>query len=417
MNKYKLLITSTLVVGLLAGCGGGPMSMAMEEQEAVAVQISVETKEIKPESIQEYTTISSKIDAESQVSVVSQVSGTVKKVNFKVGDTVKAGDILFEIDDTDSRIQVNQAQASLTSAEANYQMNAVTSVDTQIKQIENNIESLELQLADLLKDLEQKQSLYEIGAGTKNEIDTIQSSIDSLELQIKTEKDNLEKNKNEIAQATIGTAQAQITQAEASLESATVQLDRTKVRAEVGGVISERNINVGDTVSQQATAMTIVNINNVKVTLNVSDEVINRIKIGGKVNVTLSAIPNETFIGTIDTIAPVADSQTMLYKIEASLDNSNGEIKAGMFASVQLVLEERQEVASLPLNAVIEKNDEKYVFVVDENNVAQKTIVETGIKNDKNIEILSGVENGQQVVVVGQDFISHGTSVNITAQN
>ncbi len=85
-----------------------------------------------------------------------------------------------------------------------------------------------------------------------------------------------------------------------------------------------------------------------------------------------------------------------------------------MFASIRLVLEQKENTISVPLNTVIESGGEKYVFVVDENNIAHKTIVETGIKNDESIEITSGLNMGDLVVTTGQDFLNDGSTVSIS---
>ena len=125
MNKFKKIICTTAVITLsissFAGCGSKKDATTSEEQVAA---ISVETKTIKPETIEQYINVSSKVLAENEISVLPKVSGTVKKVNFKLGDTVKAGDVLFEIDDTDTRIQVQQAQAAVNSAQAGYEAQA-----------------------------------------------------------------------------------------------------------------------------------------------------------------------------------------------------------------------------------------------------------------------------------------------------
>lgn len=418
MNKFKKIICTTAVITLsissFAGCGSKKTSATTSEEQVAA--ISVETKTIKPETIEQYINVSSKVLAENEISVLPKVSGTVKKVNFKLGDTVKAGDVLFEIDDTDTRIQVQQAQAAVNSAQAGYEAQAGASLDNQVYQLEKNVENIQIQYNDLLKNLNHTKELYAVGGASKKEVDDLQSSVDKVKLQLDTAKENLEKTRNEIVSATRNASQAQISQAQASLESAKVQLDRTKVVAEIDGVISSCNVTVGSIASPQSPAMTIVNMDNVKLKLNVSDDAINKLTPGSKAYVTISAASDKVYEGTVANISPAADSQTLLYPVEVYLTNTDGNIKPGMFASIKLVLDNVENTISVPLNAVLEKSGEQYVFVVDEStNTAVKTTVTTGVKNEENIEILSGVKEGQKVVIKGQDFISDGSAVNITA--
>ena len=84
-----------------------------------------------------------------------------------------------------------------------------------------------------------------------------------------------------------------------------------------------------------------------------------------------------------------------------------------MFASIKVVLDQKENTISIPLNTVIEKNNEKYVYIIDENNTAHKTIVETGLKNENFIEITNGLKMQDIVVVKGQDFISDGSIVSV----
>lgn len=437
-----VLILAMASMALCSGCGGGA-DMAMAEQQTVA--ITVETQEIEPLSIEQYVTVSSKVSAENEVSVVPKVSGTVKNVYVSLGDTVKAGDILFEIDDTDAQLQLAEAQASLTSAQAGlkssqaglesaqaeYEKNIGGSYETQLQQMRSNVDTYQIQYDDLLKELEQTKELYELGGASEKEVNDLQSSVDKAKLQLETAKEELELNEGKIleetkksSQASVNQSEASVSQSEASIsqsmvsvESAQKQLNDTKVRAEIDGTISSLNVSAGSTVSTQSEAATIVDMDRVKVAFNVSEDVINRISVGSTAYITISAVSNEPYEVQIASLSPSADADTKLYAVEAYIDNPSGEIKPGMFASIKLVLEERENTVSVPLNTVIQQNDEKYVYVVDSDNIAHKTTVETGLENDEYIEITSGLNMGDIVVVSGQDFLSDGSTVSIQNGN
>ena len=426
--KKKLIAISILTAISLScsACGAKPDMAATGSEAVTAIAVNIST--IEPLTIEQYVTVSSKVSSENEVSVIPKVSGTVKEVYVSLGDEVKAGDVLFEIDDTDARLSVQQAQASLNSAQAglesaqaNYEANVGGSMEVQIQQLESSVETYQIQYNDLLKTLEQYQQLYEAGSISKQTLDDMQSSVDKAKLQLDTTKNELELQKNQIAeetkkssQATVNQSEASVAQAQVSLESAQQNLENTKVRAEIDGTIGSLNISKGSTVSTQTEAMTITSLDQIKVSFSVSEDVINRISTGSTVYVTLSAISDEPYETVISNISPTADSQTKLYTVEAYLPNDNHEIKPGMFASIRLVLDQKEDTISVPLNTVIETGGEKYVFVVDENNIAHKTIVETGIKNDESIEITSGLNMGDVVVTTGQDFLSDGSTVSIS---
>ena len=380
----------------------------------MTTSVAVETQEIALQPMEQYVSVSSKVSSEQEVSVVPKTSGTVKKLYVSLGDTVKAGDVLFEIDDTEARLQVQQAQASLESAQANYDQNVGGSLETQLDQMQATVDSYQIQYDDLQKELEETEALYEIGAASQSEVDNLKSSVNKAKIQLESAQKQLELNQGSILEDTKKSLQANITQAEASLASAQKQLDDTKVRAEIDGIVGTLNISEGSVVSAQSEAMTLVNMDNLKVSFHVSEDVINQISVGSPVYITVSAVSDEPMTATVTNISEAADSSTRLYQVEAALSNPEGNLKPGMFANVRLVTETKEDTIVVPLNTVLTDNGEKYVFVVDENNIAHKTTVETGLENDTYIEITSGLSIGDTVVTKGQDFLSDGNTVNIT---
>lgn len=373
MKRAVYIITAAFCSSMIcSACGGG----ATAGMEQMTVSVAVETEEITSQSIEQYVSISSKVSAEQEVSVIPQISGVVKNVYVSLGDTVTKGQVLFEIDSTNAQIQVQQAQGSYSSAES-------------------NVETYRIQYENLLKTLEQTQKMYEIGASSQNDLDDIQTQVDQAKLQMETAEKNLQYT------------------ASASLASAQKQLSDTKVKAEISGVVSEINVTEGSTIGQSA-AMVLVNTDHLKVSFHVSEDVINLISVGSKVYVTVDAVSSEAMEVEVTGISSAADSLTGLYNVEAKLKNETGKLKPGMFANVKLVVEKQDNVISVPLNTVMEKNGEKYVFVVDENNIVHKVSVETGLKNDEYIEVTSGLSIGDIIVTKGQDFLSEGNAVNIT---
>ncbi len=426
----SVILSSILIILSFVGCGGKNSEMALGGTSNQTVAITVNTQEITPLTIEQSTSVSSKITAENEVSVYPSSGGTVKEVYVSLGDTVKAGDVLFEIDSTDAQLQLQQAQASLSSAQAglesaqaNYESTVGGTLENQLQQLQSTVDSYEIQYNDALTSLEQTKELYELGGASKQEVDDLQSTVDQLKLQLESAQKQLELNENQILEETKKSSEANVKQSEASVaqsqvsvESAQKTLNDTKVRAEIDGVISSINITKGSTASAQSAAMTISSLDKVKVSFNVSEDVINRISAGSKAYVTVSAVSDTPYETTLSGVSPSADSQTKLYAVEAYIDNSDYQLKPGMFATIKLVLDTKENTVSVTLNTVIEKNGEKYVFVVDENNIAHKTIVETGLKNDESIEITSGVNMGDLVVVSGQDFLSDGSTVNIAEE-
>ena len=154
-----------------------------------------------------------------------------------------------------------------------------------------------------------------------------------------------------------------------------------------------------------------MDLSKIKVEVGVSEQVLNTIKIGDKVDVLMTAVSALPLEGTVSTVAPAA-GQTGMYTVKIEMDNADGMIKAGMLAEVNFTAEKVVDTVVLPRNAVITKEDETYVYVVADGT-AKKVLVELGIEAADEIEIKKGLNAGDAVVTKGQTYISDGEAVNV----
>ena len=169
-RKWKNVLIALTTVSLLVGCS----AEAGSEDE---MGVKVETSKIELGNLEEHRIISSTVSADKEIQIVPKVSGTVKIVNFELGDTVKTGDVLFEIDQSDVQIQVDSARAGVQTAEAavnsavaNKNMNSGSNMDIQISQMEAGLETSKLNYKDLKDNLERTKLLYESGGVSKKRI-------------------------------------------------------------------------------------------------------------------------------------------------------------------------------------------------------------------------------------------------------
>ena len=154
-------------------------------------------------------------------------------------------------------------------------------------------------------------------------------------------------------------------------------------------------------------------MNSVKVKFQVSEDIINQIKKGSTVYITIASVSDKPIESQISNISYVADKMTSLYPVEVKIDNSNHKIKPGMFANVRLVLSDKTNVLTLPLDAVMKKDGKNFVYTLDKDSVAHKQVVTTGVQDETQIEIKTGLSDGTQVVVKGQQFIDDNSKVNV----
>lgn len=424
-NRVIGLMTAAALLALsITGCGS---SGDGGDSSAISTAVAVNVQQVQKGSMESFIKVSTQVSANSTVDVTPKVGGIVESLQVQVGDMVRAGDLLFVVDDTDLQISaqtamasIQQAQASVNSAQAQYNSAVGGSSQSQLDSARTAMDSAKISYDDAVKNLERTKELYEVGGAAKTEVESLESSVELARQQYEAAKTQYDLLNNQILKESAEAAAAGVKQAQAGVESARSQyqsiqnqIANTRVKAEVSGMVASNNVTVGGMVNANSPAMTLMDIDTVKVVLGVSDEVINQISMGSPVYVTISAASDQPFEGYVTNIAPAPDSSTMLYPVEVELQNPDHIIKPGMFASAKLVLSSQEGIISLPLNAVVSKNDETYVFVVQEDNTVKKVNVETGMSNEESIEIVSGLQEGDQVVIKGQDYLIDGSSVEI----
>ncbi|MFW6363630.1 MAG: efflux RND transporter periplasmic adaptor subunit [Spirochaeta sp.] len=185
------------------------------------------------------------------------------------------------------------------------------------------------------------------------------------------------------------------------------------IRAPISGTIIAVTPRVGSQVSPQTTIARIATTSDLEILTMISERYISRITPGRSAEVFLDAFPDELFPARIAQISPVVDRQTRTLETTLRFNRADSRIRPGMFARVQIILEERPDALVVPQNAVMRRDGNIYVYVIDENNRARRREVTIGIEIDGNAELRSGVAAGEQVIIRGQNLLENGSLVRI----
>lgn len=320
-----------------------------------------------------------------------------------------------------AKLQLENVETTFENSRLLYEAGAMAKAD---------FEQVELGYNQAISGYEQAQLAYNQAKLGKEQADTgVQQAQEAYDLYVnKAKGDALKQAQSGVAQAQSGVTQAQssvnqaqssVNQAKANAEATKAQLDSAKkgltdmtTTAPISGVISSKNVTVGEMASPSMTAFTIINIATVEIHTNVSEELINKISVGMKVPVYVRAVSDQAFEGVISSINPAADEANHTYPVKVTISNSTGKLKPGMFSEIRFTKEKSQGTIVLPRNTVMEEADSKYVFI-EVNGVAKKQTVTTGIDNGEEIEILTGLEPGDCVITKGQTQVTDGEGVNV----
>jgi multidrug efflux pump subunit AcrA (membrane-fusion protein) len=188
---------------------------------------------------------------------------------------------------------------------------------------------------------------------------------------------------------------------------------QSPVTSTISGTVLQAPLNSGDTVTASSAIYVIGDLSNLVVETFVPERYSNAAQKGLAAQVSLEALPGETFPTTVNEVSPVLDPSSRTLRIRLRFNNQGPRIRAGMFATVSLVTNSRQDVPVIPRASVINTYGSWIVFVVDERTIAQRREITLGIENETLIEVLDGLEIGDRVVSAGQNFLTDGDPVRI----
>lgn len=242
------------------------------------------------------------------------------------------------------------------------------------------------------------------------------AQLEQAELRLKNSKDELERVRTLLGEGAI--SQSDFDQLELSYKVAKSGydnlLDNTILRSPVTGVVTARNYDKGDMYTMAQPLFTVQQITPVKLLVAISESDYTKVKKGDKVSVTADALPGKTFSGSIVRIHPTMDAATHTFNVEVRVANEKRELRPGMFARATVSFGANSSI-TVPDIAVVKMQGAgtRSVFVLDSEDVAAAKVVTLGRHFDGKYEILSGLEEGERVVVKGQSTLKTGSKVEV----
>jgi HlyD family secretion protein len=340
-----------------------------------------------------------KIQPITKVEVKSKASGIVEKLFVDINNHVAKGQPLAELDQQEILAQVEAQKAALISAEAN-----VGTYEANIEQDKVNAAAPDLPMYKLT--LDRNQQMAKEGVVSQQALDN-------------ANKDYLAAlNKRDGARAQIGVdmaklkqARAQVQQSQASLKQLEEQLSYTTIVAPMDGVVLSRDVEIGDAVSSilvlgstATLVMTLGDVNQVYVQGKVDESDIAHVYMGQPARIKVESFRDRVFNGKVTKIAPlgVEKDNVTTFEVRVSIDNPGGELKANMTANAEILLDEHKGVLNIPENAVVydnQKNASVEVPDKSQKDGKRKVGVKVGLSDGSKTEILSGLREGDQVIL------------------
>lgn len=349
--------------------------------------IDVQTMLAKKQKIDSSISISGVLVPVKTVNVFSKLTGQVEKIGADVGSNVKAGDIIATLETKTLNTQLQQAQASLNSALVSEQI------------AKNQAEQSKLNFESVTRAYERTKELYNSGAVSKVEMDDM------------TTKYEIAKKQYELATgASLNQSKAAISSAQANINNIKIQIENANIMSPINGVVVNRNINAGELASPSNPLFTIADTSTLKLKGTIPQKYLPFVKVGQDIDVQVDIYPNKIYKGKISSIGPMAINTGMYFPIEISIKNTDN-IKPGVSAHASINISSEEGIV-IPSSAIIQNDGESYVYVI-ENNTAKKRIVEVGITNDNQSQIISGLNINEKVAISNVNNLFDNAVVNV----
>jgi HlyD family secretion protein len=340
-----------------------------------------------------------KIEPTTKVEVKSKASGIILRLPVNVGDVVRQGQVICELDQNDLLPRLRQAQAALKVAEAQVK-------STQADLERNKVEAAGPDVPFLKRDLERARRMFE-------EMLVPQMARDEAEknYQLALNRQQQATVNLGVSQAAIAKAEAQVDQAKAQLSQSEEDLRNATIVSPLDGVVLSRDREVGDAVSSILTMgsgatliMTLGDLREVYVKGKVDESDVGRVYLGQPARIRVESYKDQNFEGKVTKISPmgVEKDNVTTFEVRVSISNDSRKLMATMTANAEIMLEERKGVLAVPEGAIIYQKDRSTVVEVPDatNEKGRRRVpVETGISNGSKTQIVKGLSAGEQVIL------------------
>lgn len=339
-----------------AGAGSGEGAVNAESSMfSTDVAIAVEGGEVVRDTLVLSVSASGQAAAWRRARMTAEVGGRVERIPVQEADRVPGGELLLALDPTDQELALERAEAQLAQREADYR----------------------------------EKLLFD----------------EDLAPEVRAER--------ELAQR----IKSGLTEAEIAVREARRNLERASVEAPFPGRVASLNVVEGQLVTQGADLMTVVDLDPIKVQVQVLEGELAHLEPGGAAELRFSAFPDEVFTGEIQTINPVVDEQTRTAKVTVAVPNSTGRILPGMYARVELEAQRIPDRILVPRSAILERDRRTMLFVLEDEK-AKWRYVTTGLENDDFVEIVENPETemvrpGEVVLTGGHFTLTHDANVRL----
>jgi len=411
-GKWLILFIIILIAGFTLYQVWALTKKKTLSQRVKRVEIPVQISPVISRPISYSISMTGDIIPMMQVDIFPKVSGYLESINVRLGDMVRKGQLIAQIDKADYLHKVKEAEARVSYARSQLQEIETGTRIEELRQAEEVVRQAESRFNNARIQRERIEALYKRGVISKKEFDLSEMEYTISEAQLEASREHLKLLKEGARKEVREASQAKLKEAEATLAQEKLKLQYTKIIAPFSGEVSRRYVDEGALVSPSTPIVNLVHTDTLKVLANILEKDIPYLKKGMNVRVRVEAFTDKIFEGKIMHISSSLDLNTRTLQAEIYIPNNEHLLKPGMFSRIEITLVEKPKALVISKNAIMEQGKEKFVFVIRGNQATKRSII-TGYEQDQFIEVREGLFEGDQVVVRGQESLREGSTIRV----
>lgn len=407
-TRNLVFILAIVILVIVFASIGGKKGKKTEDHQLASY---MKTEEVARGDIRMTVSAQGPLVPYDTVRIRSEASGKVDEIFFDVGDEVIIGDPLVELDQEVMLINMRAAGASVEAARANLEQQRKGWLPAERARIEEQIRAIEVDRDKYTTDLRRVVELHEGGFASDAELEAAEYARDQARVALENSQEQLEILLDGSPAEIVEYYEANYRIAKAEYDRAAKSLGDSTIYSPMAGVVLEKFVTEGSVVVSSQSSFgggndliaLIGDLSKMKVKALVDETDIGLVHIGQKVIIEVDAFEGEEFEAQVTKINPMGKVTTTVtnFEVEMVIDNPDGKLLPNLTAYVDIVIEEVLDIVLVPENAILLHGGKNYLFVVDENDILHQREIEMGAGDYDNVEILSGVEEGERIVVKG----------------
>ena len=405
-QRVAALAGLLLAVGVVAGC---------RKEAAPVVEVTVQAEKPEVGAISEHLVADAVLEPVAQAAIVPKISSPVKKFYVQRGAHVREGELLATLENGDLTAAAMDSKGSYMAAEAAYATETKAQVPEDTLKAEADLAQGKANLDLNVSIVKSRKQLFAEGAIPGRDLDTAEAALVQAQAAYDAAAKHLENVKAVSRAAALKGAEGQLTSAEGKLKGAEAQVGYSEIRSPITGVVTDRPLFAGETAAAGAMLLTVMDTSVLLAKTHVAQSVAHRLKVGDEAAVTVPGV-TDAVAGKVSLISPALDAGSTTVEVWVRLENKAGALKVGTPVKVSITGRTEAKALKIPLKAVQTGQDgAKSVMVVGSDGLAHKKAVTLGIADGDDVQVLTGVDEADQVITGGAYGMDDGTKVKVGA--